>query len=129
MALLVLFSTFSFAVAQHYCGDVLVDSAVFGHTESCGMDVQKPADSSECTIMQDNCCNDEVINVDGQDIVTVSFEEFSLEQQQFIVSFVHSYFSLYGFYGVEAIREIPFKYYTSLFLTRDIHILDQTFII
>jgi hypothetical protein len=42
MALLVLFSTFSFTtLASHYCGDVLVDSSLFGKVETCGMEVQK----------------------------------------------------------------------------------------
>ena len=43
MALLVLFSTFSFSVAQHYCGDVLVDYSFMGHAESCDMEVQESA--------------------------------------------------------------------------------------
>tara|TARA_R110002033_G_scaffold155892_1_gene192145 strand:+ start:131 stop:289 length:159 start_codon:yes stop_codon:yes gene_type:complete len=34
MALLVLFSTFSFTVDKHFCGNTLVDTAVFGKGES-----------------------------------------------------------------------------------------------
>ena len=59
MALLVLFSTLSFTVESHYCGDILVDSSVFGAAETCGMEIQKQSNSSECDITKSNCCSDE----------------------------------------------------------------------
>ena len=35
MALLVLFSTISFTVEKHYCGDFLIDTDVFSQVKKC----------------------------------------------------------------------------------------------
>ena len=37
MAFVVLFSTMSFTISEHYCGDHLVDSGLFSKAENCGM--------------------------------------------------------------------------------------------
>ena len=126
MALLVLFSTFSFSVAQHYCGDVLVDYSFMGHAESCDMEVQESAELPECNLVKADCCGDEVLTVDGQNDLKVSFEKLSFEQQQFVVSFVYSYLNLF-----EGLQEnvVPFSHYPPPLLVKDIHILDQTFLI
>ncbi len=41
MAIVVLLSTMSFTLDMHYCGDTLVDIAVFKKAETCGMEMQK----------------------------------------------------------------------------------------
>tara|TARA_R110002051_G_scaffold40861_2_gene84762 strand:+ start:1846 stop:2262 length:417 start_codon:yes stop_codon:yes gene_type:complete len=126
MALLVLFSTFSFTVAQHYCGDVLVDYSLFGHAESCGMEVQEIAELPECNLVKTDCCSDEVLTVDGQNDLKVSFEKISFEQQQFVASFIYTYLNLY-----EGLPEniVPFSDYPPPVLVKDIQILDQIFLI
>ena len=65
MALLVFVSTMSFTIESHYCGDVLVDTSVFGKVESCGMEVQQKTSSTECDITKKDCCSDEQLFVDG----------------------------------------------------------------
>ncbi|KKM77514.1 hypothetical protein LCGC14_1369310 [marine sediment metagenome] len=126
MALLVLFSTFSFTVAQHYCDDVLVNYSFSGHAESCGMEVQETADLPECNLVQDNCCSDEVLTVDGQNDLKVSFDKLSFEQQQFVAMFIYTYLNLY-----EGLSEniVPFSNYPPPLLVKDIQILDQIFLI
>ena len=37
MAFVVLFSTMSFTVNMHYCGDTLVETAIFQKAKGCGM--------------------------------------------------------------------------------------------
>ncbi|MFD2552363.1 hypothetical protein ACFSQP_11090 [Bizionia sediminis] len=60
MALLVLFSTVSFTVEKHFCGDVLIDAAVFHEPEKC------QSDSYLAKAAMD-CCTDTVDVVQGQD--------------------------------------------------------------
>ncbi len=61
MAFVVLFSTMSFTVSMHFCGDVLVDSSMLSSAESCGMETQDF--SSECVTFKKNCCDDKQIVV------------------------------------------------------------------
>ena len=59
LALLVLASTLSFTVDQHYCGDFLVDISFTGDADGCGMNMAKTT--------MNNCCSDEEISFEGQD--------------------------------------------------------------
>ena len=95
MALLVLLSTVSFTVDSHYCGDVLVDSSMFGHVETCGMEVQQKSTSSECNITKKDCCSDEQLIVDGQDTLKTSFDKLEKEQQLFVATFIYTYVNLF----------------------------------
>ena len=58
MAFVVLFSTMSFTLNMHYCGDILVETAMFHKAEGCGMEMEKPS-AEGCSITKKNCCNDE----------------------------------------------------------------------
>ena len=126
MALLVLFSTFSFAIENHYCGDVLVDSSLFGKVESCGVKIQQASNLEECNLTQKDCCIDEIVSMDGQDELKISFEEINKEQQLLVVSFIYSYIKLYE--GTDS-KILPFKNYLPPSLIRDVQTLDQTFLI
>jgi hypothetical protein len=82
LALLVLFSTFSFKVEKHFCGDFLIDVSFIGNADDCGMLVEK------AHIKKKNCCKDEVHYIEGQDeLQQTSVDEFDFFQQQFVVSF------------------------------------------
>lgn len=65
LAFLVLLSTLSFTVDQHYCGDFLVDISFFGDADGCGMEISKAA--------KKNCCSDEKLSFDGQDELQFQF--------------------------------------------------------
>lgn len=62
MALLVLFSTFSFTIDKHFCGDFLVSVSLVGKANGCGMEKNDAATPSK-----NNCCSDEVQKIEGQD--------------------------------------------------------------
>ncbi len=126
MALIVLLSTFSFTIENHYCGDVLVDSSFFGKAQSCGMEVLQTSNSGECDLTEKNCCSDETLSIDGQDDLKISFENLNMEQQLFVVSFIYSYINLYE--GLDT-NIVPFKNYSPPPLIRDVQVLDQTFLI
>jgi len=126
MALLVLLSTLSFTVDSHYCGDVLVDSSMFGSVESCGMEVQQKPSSPECDIAKKDCCNDEQIIVDGQDNLKRSFDVLEKDQQLFVAAFFYTYINLFE----ESQRDInSFGDYSPPPLVKDVQVLDQTFLI
>ena len=95
MALVVLFSTLSFTVDMHYCGDTLVNTAILHKAESCGMEMDKPSTSSDCEMKKKNCCSNKQLVVEGQDELKTSSETLSFEQQIFVATFVFSYVNLF----------------------------------
>ena len=126
LALIVLLSTVSFTVDSHYCGDTLVDSSLFGHVETCGMEVQQQSPSSECDISKKDCCSDEQVIVEGQDTLKTSFDKLDKDQQLFVAAFIHTYIHLF-FESQEDLNS--YRDYTPPPLVRDIQVLDQTFLI
>lgn len=126
LALIVLLSTVSFTVDSHYCGGILVDSSLFGHVETCGMEVQQQSTSSKCDISKKDCCNDEQVIVKGQDTLKISFDKLEKDQQLFVATFIHTYINL--FFESQADFN-SYKDYSPPPLIRDIQVLDQTFLI
>ena len=124
MALLVLCSTVSFTVEKHFCGDVLVDVSVFREAEKCAMeDFEKELE----LITKKACCKDIIDVFEGQDeLIVKSFDDFELDNQIFITSYIYSYINL--FEGLPQ-KVIPFKEYSPPNLIEDIIILDQVFLI
>ena len=124
MALLVLFSTLSFSVEQHFCGEMLVDTAIFGEAKSCGMEMHADGDDSDA--MDNMCCSEKQITFEGQDELKVNLVKLSFEQQVFIVSLVSAFFS---FEDGEPDEFIPLDDYPPPLVDRDIRVLYQTFLI
>lgn len=114
LAFLVLFSTFSFTVDTHYCGDFLVDISFIGETDACGMDMEKVS-------VKKNCCKDEVHQIEGQDeLQTNKIENITFENQQFLATFLLSYNDLFvaintdsNFYKDFSPPDISFDYQIS----------------
>ncbi len=124
MAFVVLFSTMSFTISMHYCGDTLVETVVFKKVKGCGMEMQNP--SKGCSMMKKNCCDDKQLVVDGQDELQLSFDKLTFEQQQFIASFIHTYTDLFEEYN-EDINS--FREYKPPLVVRQIYKLDETYLI
>lgn len=126
LALVVLLSTMSFTISQHYCGGDIVDSALFSKVEACSMELQKLSSPEDCEPIINNCCKDEVKQFTGQNELNIGFSSLNFEQQVFVASFTYAYLNLF-----EGLAEniIPFKYYTPPFLVTDILVLDQVFLI
>ncbi|WP_297794159.1 hypothetical protein [uncultured Eudoraea sp.] len=128
MALMVLFSTLSFTVDMHYCGDLLVDYSFFEAAEGCAMEAnqsQMDHDNSFMEMSMD-CCTDLEIVMEGQDDLKISIDQLTFEQQIFVTAFFYSYINL--FKGVDKDTN-SFNEYSPPPLIRDIQILDQTFLI
>jgi hypothetical protein len=124
LALLVLFSTVSFTIEKHFCGDTLIDVAVFSEAQKCAMEA---FEMEQALITKKNCCKDELESIKGQDELKMSkFEDLQFDQHVFLESFVYSYVNL--FEGLSQ-QIIPHKNYSPPNLVQDIHILDQVFLI
>jgi hypothetical protein len=125
MAFIVLFSTLSFTIDMHYCGNTLVDTAIFKKAKGCGMEMQNPS-TKECSMTKKNCCSDKQIFVDGQDELKISFDTLSFEQQQFVVSFIYTYINLFEGFNEEI---NSFQECKPPLVVRQIYKLNETYLI
>ena len=125
MAFVVLFSTMSFTVNMHYCGDTLVETAIFNKAKGCGMDMNKPS-TEGCTITKKDCCKNEQTLVDGQDELQLHVDNITLEQQVFIASFVQTYLNLFEDLDTQA---SSYTTYEPPLVIRQLFKLDETYLI
>ena len=121
MAFVVLFSTLSFTIESHYCGDNLIDTAVFTKAKVCGDNA-----SQKITKLK-GCCTHEVDVVKGQDKLKLnSFDDLDIQKQIFLASYVYSYVSLFVSLPKQVVLH---KEYAPPNLIFDIQVRDETFLI
>ncbi len=125
MAFVVLFSTLSFTIDMHYCGETLVNTAVFEKAKGCGMEMQNPS-TKECSVTKKDCCSDKQIFLEGQDELKINFDNFTFEQQQFVTSFIYTYINRFENFDKEAAL---FQEYKPPLVVRHIYKLDETYLI
>ena len=126
MAFVVLFSTMSYTFDMHYCGDTLVETALFHKAKGCGMEMDALPANSECSVVKKGCCSEEQITIQGQDELQLSFDNFNLEKQLFVSTFVYTYIQL--FEGVEN-QNTGYEDYAPPLVIRQIFKLDETYLI
>ena len=122
LSLLVLFSTLSFTVEKHYCGENLIDTAIFSEVKKCG-----PMDSEDMVYIKKPCCKDTVDVFEGQDELNTSdFETLDKTLKFTLVAYVYTYSQLF-----ESLPKplIPHKDYSPPNLIKDIQVLDETYLI
>ncbi len=124
MALLVLMSTISFTMEKHFCGETLIDVAIFSKAITCGMDMEAV---SKISSEKKSCCTEELEIVKGQDkLKKASFDELDYDQQFFLSALVYSFTDLFE----GSIKQfVPHEDYSPPSLVTDIQVLDQVFII
>ncbi|WP_418638324.1 HYC_CC_PP family protein [Winogradskyella sp.] len=124
LSVLVLFSTLSLTIDKHFCGDVLVDVAIFSESEKCGMDISK----KEATDMvKKSCCKNEIDVIEGiSDLTFNSFEDLDVIKQQVLIAYSYSYINL--FEGLPNLV-IPHSNYLPPTLVKDIQLLDEVYLI
>ncbi|TCK67281.1 hypothetical protein DFQ05_1055 [Winogradskyella wandonensis] len=121
LAVLVLFSTFSFTVEKHYCGDNLIDVAIFSEAKSCGMEIESEPK------LKKTCCKDIVDVIEGQDeLQSVTFDDLDFPTQVFLRAFVQAY--IVNFESLPK-QIIPHRDYVPPNLIRDIQLLNDVFLI
>lgn len=124
LAFVVLFSTMSFTVNMHYCGDTLVDTAIFSEAETCGMEMDIA--TTDCSTKKKTCCSKKQVIVEGQDELKISFDTLSLDQQYFITSYVYTFV-----YPIEILDESPlvFNNTSPPKVVRQLYKLDESYLI
>lgn len=126
LAFLMLASTVSWTIEKHYCFGSLVDVAFFHEADSCGMGVDWEEDIVVKEENSDSCCIDETISIEGADNLSISHYDFDLDQQVFWVAYSAYYLHLFE---VNTAQVVPSSGYPPPVLVRDIHVLDQVFLI
>ncbi|WAC01688.1 hypothetical protein N7U66_17450 [Lacinutrix neustonica] len=128
MVWVVLCSTLSFTVNKHYCGDTLVETALFHKAKGCGMDMGTPSGMTPkgCVITKKNCCDDKQFVIDGQDELQISWDTLSINQELFITAFVYAYSNL--FEGVET-NVSSYQDYKPPLVIRQLYKIDETYLI
>jgi epoxyqueuosine reductase QueG len=126
MAFIVLFSTFSFTVNEHYCGNTLKDSAIFIKAEKCLMEMKMETPSNGCDIYQKKCCDDVVKVIKGQDQLKISIDNLTPDQQLVAVLFFNAYLSSFE----QLVNERnTFTEYPPPHIVRNIYKLDEVYLI
>lgn len=126
MAVLLLLSTTSWKVEKHYCMGHLMDVAFFSDVDTCGMNMSIADNNEILEDVENSCCSDEVIFVEGQDDLKLSFNDLDTDQQSFLIAFKYSYSSLFQ---VQRNQFVPHEHYPPPILVKDIQLLDEVYII
>ena len=125
LAFLVVFSTLSFTIEKHFCGDNLIDVSLFANAKTCGMETS--LDSCVTQTIKKSCCKNVIKLVKGQDDLKVNTSDDLKFQEKF---FLHDYFFTYvSLYESLPKKIIPNKDYSPPNLVHDIHVLDEVYII
>ena len=124
LALLVLFSTVSFTIEKHFCGNILVDVSLFTEADKCKMEAFEIELEK---ITKKTCCKDTVDLIVGQDELNINtHDNFKLINKIVLTSFVYTYLNLYEELPSKI---IPHKDYSPPNLVFDRRVLDQVFLI
>ncbi len=124
LALIVLSSTMSFTIEKHFCGDKLIDVALFSELNKCNMD------SSSIDLegfVKKMCCKDEVNIVTGQDeLLMHDFDDLSMDIQTALFEVTQSINHLVS---VELLSKKSFNDYSPPKLIVNRLIVNQNFLI
>ncbi len=131
MAFVVMFTTMSFTVDMHYCGDSLVDFSFYHKADSCGMDAglklnRQDSQSCERAFTKKTCCSDHQIVKDASQELKTTIDKITFEQQTYVATFFYTYVNLFERRDTSF---VPYKDYNPPFLIRDVQILDETYLI
>lgn len=91
LALIVVFSTFSFSVDGHYCGDKLVDFALFTQADVCSdQEKEQTPKSEQLEFSKIPCCKNITNIIEGEEIDLKVVNKSTLKQLFFVEAFIFS---------------------------------------
>lgn len=127
LSLIVLFSTLSFTVDMHYCGNRLVDVALFKKAESCQMKSFVSVKPCAETVKKKSCCSDKQIVFEAQDDLKNPVMDLSFGQETFFISYFYSFVSLLKNNATQ--KKINIVGHSPPILHKDFQILYESFLI
>ena len=130
MAVLVLVSTLSVSIEKHYCGEHLVDVAIFTQADDCGMeaaDMDVKTSGEEAVSMAKSCCKNVLDVYEGQDELSLEKTKELNTNQKVIVLALATVFSGVDLFGLQ--NNPPFDHYTPPLVVEDIQVLNEVFLI
>jgi len=122
---IVLFSSMSFAIDEHYCGNNLMDVSYFGDADNCGSE-EVTMNSSSSSVKQNNCCKDETTLLESSIFNKEKFINLQHIDAEVLFFKANSYLGTYKDIAIEI------EYYTNFSppdIAQDIQVLHQAFLI
>ena len=123
LSCLVLLSSMSIAIDQHFCGDEVIDVSYFGKANHCGME-EVSSNSSIPSLKRDHCCKDEITFFES--FLYNTEKSLSLYDLEPNLLFLHTYFH---FYNTPPLKTEYFKDFSPPDISKDIQVLYQTYLI
>src|SRR5699024_4872864 len=119
-AILLLFSTSSFAINVHYCGDEIAGVSFDRNLAESAMEMHD-MDSCKLELHSDNCCHTTNIVVHGQnELQQNSTQNLTPDQQVFVAVFFLTYY--HNLFENLDQQVVPFKNYRPPLLVFDIQV-------
>lgn len=82
LSLVILLSSLNFSLSAHYCGQTIVDVALFGEAEACPMTAEMNCDTDEKP-----CCSNRNIIIEGEDyLASKSFKKQEVEKVELLLA-------------------------------------------
>ena len=125
LSFIVLFSSMSFTIDKHYCGNNLMDVSYFGDADNCGSE-EVTMNSRTSLIKQNNCCKDETTLLESSIFNKEKFINLQHVDAEVLFFKANSYLGTYKDIAIEI------EYYTDFSppdIAQDIQVLHQAFLI
>ena len=126
LAIVVLFSTFSFAINENYCLDNLVGISIFSKTTTSDVEMKPSSDMKGFYFQERDCTSSVVKMIEGQNNLKTDSLSFEFELPTFTTLYLYSYINLFEGSGYDF---VPFNDYSPPPLVKDIRVLDEVFLI
>ena len=127
LSLIVVFSSMSFTVQKHYCGEVLVGVSYVGKAEvCCASKDAKQKNKQEGSSNKEDCCNDELELIESLTFEKEKLTSLSTDDIEFVVYYVFSYIELFQQIDIE--KEF-YKDFSPPDIVQDIQLLQKIFLI
>lgn len=124
LSLMVVFSSMSFIVDEHYCGETLIDFSYFGESNDCGMEDMGMIRYENLEIKKKSCCKDKKTVVQA----SIFNKEKNFNYQCIDVTSSSIYFYTNTFKSV-SIDKHYYKDFSPPDIQQNFQILHQTFLI
>ncbi len=124
LAVIVLFSSFSFTIEKHICLDEVTVSS-HGNTDShCEMDFGD-CESNKSDEPSDECCFDNQVLIIGNQNVKIISQKIEVSQAKFVLAYAYTYLNLF-----QDKKEInSFLDFSPPIVDKDYQVLYQSFLI